>query len=111
MDNWSVTLNLAEMSDIQGDGVDGTDLGFWSAGFGTVGDALLIDGDFDADSDVDGADVLLWQRQFGSIAAALPTATTVPEPSSLGLLALLGISAGYFRRRLFQYHPQHGNFC
>ncbi len=90
IDNWSVTLNLAEMSDIHGDGVDGVDLGFWEAGYAAVsaGEALLVDGDFDADADTDGADFLKWQRQFGSGVPVLSATTIVPEPSSLSLLAM-----------------------
>jgi len=102
MDNWSVTLNLAEMSDIQGDGVDGADLGFWSAGFG-INDALLVDGDFDLDTDVDGADFLKWQRQFGSGVPALSAAAAVPEPSSITLLAILAATGGYFSRSFFRH--------
>lgn len=111
MDNWSVTLNLAEMSDIHGDGVDSVDLAFWSAGYGTVDDALLVDGDFNLDGDVDGADFLLWQRQFGTGVPPLSTATSVPEPSSLKILALLTAAGGYFRGRLFRLRSGLGNLC
>jgi len=111
MDNWSVTINRAAMSDIQGDGVDGADLGFWEAGYGTVGDALLTDGDFDADGDVDGADFLKWQRQLGTGVPPLQAATIVPEPSSLSSLAWLAVASGYFRRRLFRHPTGRGNLC
>jgi len=107
VDNWSVTINLAEMSDIHGDGVDSADLDFWSAGFGTVDDALLTDGDFDADADTDGADFLKWQRQFGSGVPTLQAATTVPEPSSLSILTLLAAAGGYVRRRLSRHCSGH----
>lgn len=109
MDNWSVTLNLAEMSDIHGDGVDNVDLDFWSAGYGIVGDALLVDGDFDLDGDVDGADFLKWQRQFGSGVPTLQAATAVPEASSLKILAMLAAVGGYFRRRLFRHRSGRRN--
>jgi len=102
MDNWSVTLNLAALSDIHGDGVDSVDLGFWSTGFGIASEALLTDGDFDLDGNVDGADFLQWQREFGSGVSTLAAATTVPEPSSLNLLALLAAGGGCIRRRLFR---------
>jgi len=113
MDNWSVTINRAAMSDILGNGVDGTDLDFWNAGYGTAGDALLTDGDFDADADTDGADFLQWQREFdtGVTAHQSVAVTTVPEPTSLTMLAMLAATSGCFRKR-FSRHPfGHGNLC
>jgi hypothetical protein len=85
---------LAADFDVDGD-VDGDDLMFWQTGYGTSMDAVKIDGDADEDGDVDGRDFLAWQRQFGS---GIPTAgvASVPEPSTLLLLALSGV---WFRGR------------
>jgi len=107
VDDWSVTINRAEMSDIHGDGVDGVDLDLWSAGFGTVGTAYLKDGDFNLDTNVDGADFLKWQRQFGSGIPPLLAVTTVPEPSSLNLFALLALAGGCFQRCQFRRASRH----
>ena len=65
--------------------VDGGDLTFWSELYGQSGWALDADGD--NDGDVDGQDFLFWQRQFTAVAPF--GSVTVPEPSSLMLLALL----------------------
>lgn len=89
MDNWSVTIDEAAMSDIHGDGVDAVDLAIWHAGAGITDDALLVDGDFDRDGDVDGSDFLKWQRQFGETSAI--SAVAVPEPSTVCVLAVCGI--------------------
>lgn len=89
LDNWAVTVNLAAMSDIHGDGVDSQDLDFWTTGFGTAVDSLLTDGDFDRDDDVDGADFLKWQREFGNTGGLQSFA--VPEPSTLWLCLASGL--------------------
>jgi hypothetical protein len=67
-------------------------------------------GDFDEDSDVDGADFLywqlndgsesnltVWQEQFGNSSSFVATAN-IPEPSTLLLGAMLGLSAVSIRR-------------
>ncbi len=107
VDDWSVTINRAEMADIHGDGVDSVDLDLWSAGFGTVGTAYLKDGDFNLDTNVDGADFLKWQRQFGSGILPLSTVTTVPEPSSLNLFSLLSFAGGCLQRRHLKRDSRH----
>ena len=64
-----------------------------------------LDGDFDLDSDIDGSDFLSWQRgespdplsandladwqaNFGAEAGSFAASQTVPEPTSLALLAI-----------------------
>jgi hypothetical protein len=49
------------------------------------------DGDADMDGDVDGDDFLIWQSNFGSSAAG-DAAVALPEPSTVLLLASLGLS-------------------
>ncbi len=72
-------------------------------------------GDFDSDGDVDGADFLVWQRGVGTVhnattlatwrsnygaGAAVGAAGAVPEPASLGLVALAAAClVGVARRR------------
>lgn len=83
--------------------VNGIDLGIWAENFGTNGEgATFAAGNADGGSlvapvtaDIDGEDFLVWQRTFngGSPVAA------VPEPSSVALLALGGISALVRRAR------------
>ncbi|WP_145060116.1 metallophosphoesterase [Adhaeretor mobilis] len=69
-------------ADFDGDGdVDDADLLQWKSSYGV--DALA---DADSDGDSDGQDFLAWQRQY---TGSLTVATTVVEPSSLTLLALL----------------------
>ncbi|NOZ39084.1 MAG: LamG domain-containing protein [Planctomycetes bacterium] len=69
-----------------------------------------VPGDFSGDGDVDGDDFLEWQRTDGTPgglsdwqgaypAAALSGATSVPEPASLTLMALFGVSLATMRRR------------
>ena len=74
--------------DFDGDGdVDGDDFLIWQNGFLVSAGAALLDGDADGDGDVDGDDFLIWQRNF-----PYPTViASVPEPSSLVLLAMGGL--------------------
>jgi hypothetical protein len=84
---WSYTL-VAELGpgsagDFNGDGsVDGWDLLAWQRGFGGA---------------YDGGDLADWEHQFGRAGAAA-SATALPEPASLVLLALAA-SSGWRRRR------------
>jgi hypothetical protein len=72
-----------------GSGVDGADLAFWKAGFGTAAGAEHMDGDADFDGDADGADFLTWQRQLGNG----PAVAAVPEPATVWLLAMAAACA------------------
>ena len=63
--------------------VDGDDLANWKAGFGTIGNATLTQGDGDGDLDVDGADFLVWQRQVGS--GPTSTGAAIPEPMTASI--------------------------
>lgn len=71
-------------ADRDGD-VDGADLAAWESNVGAGGD--WSDGNFDADGVVDGADFLTWQRNVGG-AASTVTNEAVPEPATLGMLAV-----------------------
>jgi hypothetical protein len=68
--------------------VDDADLAIWRTNLGLTGAATHLEGDADNDLDVDGADdFLAWQRTRGA-STTIGLAATVPEPSSLILLAL-----------------------
>jgi hypothetical protein len=107
LDNWSVTIEQAEMSDIHGDGVDSVDFDLWNTGFGLSEDALLTDGDFDDDDDVDGFDFLKWQRQFGSGVPLQAVIATVPEPGSLAMMAIMLVLTGIRVRRDSRFALPH----
>lgn len=78
--------------DFNGDGiVDGDDLAVWQVHFGADSGAAFTDGDNDGDGDVDGADWLAWQRAVASSAAGSGSFAGVPEPSTLGLCATMGL--------------------
>jgi hypothetical protein len=83
--------------DFNADGiVNATDLAVWKGEHGPGGGA---DADFDGDSD--GADFLAWQRNLSS-PAALSALNTVPEASSLMMIATAGIAIASCRRFAFQ---------
>lgn len=88
--------------DFQEDGdVDAEDLPFWTAGFGTTGNAYHGQGDADNDNDVDGDDFLIWQQQLGMTApASTPAGAAVPEPAAsvLFIVAAAAILVGCRRR-------------
>jgi len=74
-------------ADFDGDGdVDEDDLTQWEGDFG-----VNADSDADGDGDSDGADLLVWQRQLGSGVPLSSSATGVPEPATVTLLATLAL--------------------
>ena len=78
--------------------VDGSDFLIWQRNFGLQSGATSHDGDADGDGDVDGEDFLTWQRQFGSVAGT--GGLSVPEPTSLTLLALaVAVTAAWRQKR------------
>jgi fibronectin-binding autotransporter adhesin len=78
----------------------------------TLGAPITTPGDFDNDGDVDGRDFLVWQRNTavgnladwqanygaGSLSAITASSTSVPEPHSIGLIAMV-MSLGAMSRR------------
>ncbi len=77
--------------------LDGTvsfaDFGIFQSGFGQPGN--FMDGDFNGDGMVSFADSGILQTNFGATTA--PAAVAVPEPATLALLALGGLTL--LRRR------------
>lgn len=80
--------------DFDGDGdVDGADLTKWQGDYG-----VNAGSDADVDGDSDGRDYLIWQRGYtGPMLTA--SSTSVPEPTSLALLAAGGGALALKRRR------------
>ena len=73
--------------------VDAADLSIWQTGFGTLSGAFLVEGDATENSAIAGDDFLAWQRQFsGAVpSTALTNLTTIPEPTTLLLVVVLGV--------------------
>jgi len=98
-------------SDIDGD-VDYADYVTARDRFGQAGPAVWFGGDFDLDGDTDAADYVLLKRNFGRTVggAALGGGPSVPEPSSLALLALAAcaIAAGRPSRPAKRWAPTSG---
>ena len=85
--NGTTTLALLQLlipGDFNGDGfVNEVDLSLWEGAFGVDNG-----GDADDDGDSDGADFLAWQRNFTGGSGLAASTKAVPEPSSVGLLAI-----------------------
>ncbi|WP_428308822.1 dockerin type I domain-containing protein [Lacipirellula sp.] len=89
---------LTSPADFNLDGtVNALDLPVWKAGFGNPAPAGTANGDANADGKVDGADFLVWQ-QAAAASAAVPTASTVPEPAA-GKMGAALLSVGFAARR------------
>lgn len=76
-------------ADFNTDGfVNKADLSLWEAGYGIASGAGLTDGDANGDGQVNGQDFLIWEQKANqSSVNPLASASTVPEPTALALLA------------------------
>ena len=119
--NQSISLGNAYNPAVLGVGVDGDlvfEIGVNNSGLFTLPVTYVgggLPGDFNSNGKVDGADFLLWQRNFGqpgfdaaSLAqwktnfgagASEVAAAAVPEPATIGLLALAGVALATKRRQ------------
>ena len=81
--------------------VDGDDFLRWQRGLGLTNQANNSTGDADGNGTVDGLDLAIWRAQFGGapVVVAAASATTVPEPTTIGLLALAIGNTMFVRRR------------
>ena len=83
------------LGDTDGDyDVDTVDYIVLKTNMGQATGATTADGDFDDDGDVDWADLQILQTHYGETIAA---SGTIPEPATLGLLAIGALAA--IRRR------------
>lgn len=89
-------------ADFSGSGiVNSDDLGIWETNYGNQ-TASHRDGDADGNSFTNGNDFLVWQRQFGG--QFIPqTLTTIPEPTTLGLVFSIVVSVGKWRSKASPY--------
>ncbi len=88
--------SLAQIGDADGNGVvDAADYIALKTNMGMGSGAALADGDFDGDGDVDWTDLQILQDHYGEGAAG---SGVIPEPATLGLLAV-GAMALIRRRR------------
>ena len=91
-----VYLSLGITGDADGDGdVDAADYIALKTNMGQPTGATTAQGDFDGDGDVDWYDLQILQGNYGAGSAG---ASTIPEPATLGLLAI-GAVAVLRRRR------------
>ncbi|MEM8946459.1 MAG: hypothetical protein AAGD11_14905 [Planctomycetota bacterium] len=97
-DYWPNAITVSGLaSDFNSDGqVNSADLALWSAGYGTLTEVNLLDGDADLDGDVDGHDFLKWQTLFGTSIHANANSLSVPEPNSLVPVVLSYLLASKF---------------
>jgi hypothetical protein len=98
-----VVLNLvasaAANGDFNDDGtVDGADFLAWQRGFGTTSGGTLANGDANGDGAINGDDLTIWKNQYGTAQVA-PTTASIPEPATLGMIAVAGLGMAAANRR------------
>jgi hypothetical protein len=92
----SLTVTILADVDLDFD-VDFDDYQIARFGFGMTESAGWMDGDTDGDGDTDALDYLVLKQQYGQFVT--PGAPSVPEPTTLLLLAGGGLGAALGRRR------------
>lgn len=78
--------------------VDGADFLIWQRGFGATGQPNKSTGDATGDGNVNGLDLDQWKAKFGQ-APAVAAIGAVPEPATLGMLAVAVAGLAGLRRR------------
>ena len=92
-------LRLPGDFDADGD-VDGVDFSHWQIGYPTASGSDLDHGDADGDGDTDGVDFGIWQGNYPTnVGAAAMAVYSTPEPATLSLLALAGLTVLRQRRK------------
>ena len=83
---WLPTPVVSDPGDYNQDGeVDGTDYLAWQSSFGSTTN-LAADGN--GNGTIDSADYTIWRDNYGMRLPAAPASSSVPEPTSLGLVVL-----------------------
>jgi T5SS/PEP-CTERM-associated repeat protein len=101
-DEVRVSLVQGSPADLDGNGsVDGVDFLEWQAATGASVEPTGTGGDINRDGTVDEADLAVWAATGAATAAAQQAAqTTVPEPSAVSLLFVVGLGGFGVRARL-----------
>lgn len=78
-------LNVELVADFDSDGfITGSDFLAWQRGSGTMGGAVLSDGDANFDGNVDGNDLAIWESQYGTSVVL----AAIGEPAGAAALSL-----------------------
>ena len=97
---WSApAFASTENADFNGNGiVDANDFLTLQRNLGLTGQTDNSNGDANFDGIIDGADVAIWNSQYGT-SPLISSATTVPEPTTVVLLAMTSLTMLFPRRR------------
>jgi glucose/arabinose dehydrogenase len=86
-----VSNTIPYSADFDDDGdVDGRDFLIWQRNSNAVG--YFSAGDANHDGFVDSADLTIWQDQYGTQSPLLSASAAIPEPATLALVLLTGVS-------------------
>ena len=99
-----VSNTIPYSADFDEDGdVDGRDFLIWQRNLSQVGYGKA--GDANHDGFVNDQDLAIWQDQYGTQPLSVSASTAIPEPASLTLVLLVGVSMLGWRRRAYPRTP------